>query len=145
MYGPPPSWSAPQRRSGSSSTGWAPSAVPQTEARISNGSSAPERRMNDVNGRYNAGPANSCESTTASCRGAIVSNRTAATRPSGLSALQISGRGVGCQVGDHFLSGGFDGTFPFRGGKSPGELFALPGEDRKSTRLNSSHLGISYA
>src|SRR5258705_2894351 len=32
-----------------------------------------------------------------------------------------------------------------RAGKSPGQLGRRSGRDRKSTRLNSSHLGISYA
>src|SRR5437899_7728201 len=32
-----------------------------------------------------------------------------------------------------------------RGGSRPGPQSRLQGQDRKSTRLNSSHLGISYA
>src|SRR5258705_6127650 len=34
---------------------------------------------------------------------------------------------------------------PSLGENDPGQILALDGKDRKSTRLNSSHLGISYA
>src|SRR5262245_63321954 len=40
--------------------------------------------------------------------------------------------------------GQLDGSFDM-GGNGPGGWWLLPEPDRKRTRLNSSHLGISYA
>src|SRR5438045_5420115 len=36
-------------------------------------------------------------------------------------------------------------VFPTADVRDPAGMFSVPAQDRKSTRLNSSHLGISYA
>src|SRR5262245_65110028 len=73
---------------------------------------------------------------------------TTSTGTSGSAPVRERAREVGAEIGDKVAAGATAAEHALANGQITAKIkakMALDDSDRKSTRLNSSHLGISYA